>query len=254
MRSYQRSSGARDHRAIFPPVRMRTLLTTDGGSTFAGFGRAVARGHRGRRRGAATSRRSIACRASASWSTPRAAAIRAAVLAQAGAAAAFNHDVFDLKESGMGTALGTARTLPMMAKRRLVVGKAIDEVKAADSSRCWPTSRIPTPRPAWCWSPTRSTCGCKRVRGAAQARLPARVRAAARQRAGRLAAHRGAEPRHRHQARRGRGAGDAGGARPRPAGAGAGAARHLRRRRAARSASTTSRTWSPRRASTRSSS
>src|SRR5215475_4133910 len=61
-----------------------------------------------------------------------AAAIRAAVLAAAGAAAAFNNDVFDLKESGIGGALATARTLPMMAKRRLVVGKVIDEVKAAE--------------------------------------------------------------------------------------------------------------------------
>lgn len=60
------------------------------------------------------------------------AAIRAAVLAEAGAAAAFNHDVFDLKEAGLGTAIGTARTLPMMARRRLVVGKGISEVKAAD--------------------------------------------------------------------------------------------------------------------------
>jgi DNA polymerase-3 subunit delta len=59
-------------------------------------------------------------------------AIRAAVLAEAGAGAAFNNDVFDLKEKGLAAALSTARTLPMMAKRRLVVGKAIDEVKAAD--------------------------------------------------------------------------------------------------------------------------
>ena len=59
-------------------------------------------------------------------------AIRTAVLAAAGAGAAFNNDVFDLKESGIGAAIATARTLPMMAKRRLVVGKAIDEVKAAD--------------------------------------------------------------------------------------------------------------------------
>jgi DNA polymerase-3 subunit delta len=59
-------------------------------------------------------------------------AIRAAVLAEAGAGAAFNNDVFDLKEKGLAAALATARTLPMMAKRRLVVGKAIDEVKAAD--------------------------------------------------------------------------------------------------------------------------
>jgi DNA polymerase-3 subunit delta len=58
------------------------------------------------------------------------AAIRGAVLTQAGAAAGFNHDAFDLKESGMGACLSTARTLPMMAKRRLVVGKGIDQVKA----------------------------------------------------------------------------------------------------------------------------
>jgi DNA polymerase-3 subunit delta len=59
-------------------------------------------------------------------------AIRAAVLAEAGAGAAFNNDVFDLKEKGLAGALATARTLPMMARRRLVVGKAVDEVKAAD--------------------------------------------------------------------------------------------------------------------------
>jgi DNA polymerase-3 subunit delta len=60
------------------------------------------------------------------------AAIRAAVLAEAGAAAAFNHDVFELKEKGIGPTIATARTLPMMARRRLVVGKGIDDVKAAD--------------------------------------------------------------------------------------------------------------------------
>jgi DNA polymerase-3 subunit delta len=58
------------------------------------------------------------------------AAIRAAVLAAAGPAAGFNHDTFELKESGLDTCLATARTLPMMAKRRLVVGKGIDQVKA----------------------------------------------------------------------------------------------------------------------------
>jgi DNA polymerase III subunit delta len=58
------------------------------------------------------------------------AAIRAAVLGQAGAAAGFNHDTFELKESGIDVCLATARTLPMMAKRRLVVGKGIDQVKA----------------------------------------------------------------------------------------------------------------------------
>jgi DNA polymerase-3 subunit delta len=58
------------------------------------------------------------------------AAIRAAVLAQAGAAASFNHDSFELKESGLDACIATARTLPMMAKRRLVVGKGVDLVKA----------------------------------------------------------------------------------------------------------------------------
>lgn len=61
-----------------------------------------------------------------------AAAIRAAVLAEAGAAAGFNQDVFELKDKGLGAALATARTLPMLARRRLVVGKGVDEVKAAD--------------------------------------------------------------------------------------------------------------------------
>jgi len=60
------------------------------------------------------------------------AAIRLAVLTEMGPAAAFNQDVFDLKEKGVGPAISTAKTLPMMSKRRLVVGKAIDEVKAGD--------------------------------------------------------------------------------------------------------------------------
>ena len=58
------------------------------------------------------------------------AAIRAAVLGAAGPAAAFNHDTFELKEAGLDACLTTARTLPMMAPRRLVVGKGIDQVKA----------------------------------------------------------------------------------------------------------------------------
>ena len=77
-----------------------------------------------------------------------AAAVRTAVLAAAGAGAAFNHDTFDLKESGLGGALGTARTLPMMAKRRLVVGKAIDDVKAADLEPL--VAYVEDPNPATC--------------------------------------------------------------------------------------------------------
>jgi len=48
------------------------------------------------------------------------AAIRAAVLGgKAAAFAAFNQDVFDLKEASIETVVNTARTLPMMAPRRL---------------------------------------------------------------------------------------------------------------------------------------
>jgi len=52
------------------------------------------------------------------------------VLAEAGGAAGFNHDVFELRETGIGPVLATARTVPMMARRRLVIGKGVDEVKA----------------------------------------------------------------------------------------------------------------------------
>ena len=76
------------------------------------------------------------------------AAIRAAVLAEAGAAAAFNHDVFDLKEKGLATALATAQTLPMMARRRLVVGRGVDELRAADLEPL--AAYVDDPNPATC--------------------------------------------------------------------------------------------------------
>jgi DNA polymerase-3 subunit delta len=38
--------------------------------------------------------------------------------------------VFELKESGLEAALAAARTLPMFAKRRLVVGRGVDQLKA----------------------------------------------------------------------------------------------------------------------------
>lgn len=57
--------------------------------------------------------------------------IRAVALGGPAAAfASFNHDVFDLRETPISTVVNTARTLPMMAARRLVVGKGIDGVKA----------------------------------------------------------------------------------------------------------------------------
>jgi DNA polymerase-3 subunit delta len=58
-------------------------------------------------------------------------ALRAAALGPGGGAG-LNHDVFELKESGLGPALGAARTLPMFAKRRLVVGRGVDQLKADD--------------------------------------------------------------------------------------------------------------------------
>jgi DNA polymerase-3 subunit delta len=76
------------------------------------------------------------------------AAIRAAVLAAAGPAAGFNHDAFELKETGLSPCLATARTMPMMAKRRLVVGKGVDLVKAADLEPL--VDYVADPNPATC--------------------------------------------------------------------------------------------------------
>ena len=122
-------------------------MTAGGGATFAGFRRTVACGHRGRGRKGDIA--PIYCLSGERFLVDTAAAaIRAAVLAQAGAAASFNQDVFDLKESGLGGALATARTLPMMAKRRLVVGKAIDEIKSADLEPL--VAYIEDPNPATC--------------------------------------------------------------------------------------------------------
>jgi DNA polymerase-3 subunit delta len=76
------------------------------------------------------------------------AAIRAAVLGQAGAAAGFNHDSFVLKDAGLVACITTARTLPMMAKRRLVVGKGIDQVKADQLEPL--TEYVADPNPSTC--------------------------------------------------------------------------------------------------------
>ena len=123
-------------------------MTTDGGSILVRLRRADRR-RRSRPRWSAARSRPIYCLSGERFLVDTAvAAIRAAVLAQAGAAAAFNHDTFDLKESGLGGALGTARTLPMMAKRRLVVGKAIDEVKAADLEPL--VAYVEDPNPSTC--------------------------------------------------------------------------------------------------------
>ncbi|MEO5769577.1 MAG: hypothetical protein ABIS92_14585, partial [Polyangia bacterium] len=75
------------------------------------------------------------------------AAIRTAVIGGAAAPfAAFNHDMFDLREAEIGTVVSTARTLPMMAPRRLVVGKGIDGVKADALTPLIPYIADPNPQ------------------------------------------------------------------------------------------------------------
>jgi DNA polymerase-3 subunit delta len=75
------------------------------------------------------------------------AAIRKAILGAAArpGAASFNHDVFDLKDTPIGTVVSTARTVPMMARRRLVVAKGIDDVKAQELEPLLPYVQDPNP-------------------------------------------------------------------------------------------------------------
>jgi DNA polymerase-3 subunit delta len=73
------------------------------------------------------------------------AAIRRAVLGEAGAGVSFNYDVFELKESPLARVVNTARTMPMMARRRLVVAKGIDEVKAPELEPLLPYVEDPNP-------------------------------------------------------------------------------------------------------------
>lgn len=58
------------------------------------------------------------------------AAVRDAVLGAGSKGPSFNHDVYDVKESGLDAALASARTVPMFAKRRLVVARGLDLLKA----------------------------------------------------------------------------------------------------------------------------
>jgi DNA polymerase-3 subunit delta len=70
-------------------------------------------------------------------------ALRAAVLE--GGAAGLNLDAFELRESGLATALTAARTLPMFAKRRLVIGRGIDQLKADELEPLAPYVADPNP-------------------------------------------------------------------------------------------------------------
>jgi len=59
--------------------------------------------------------------------------LRAAVLGgETGGIEGLNYDVFDLKESGMLTALASARTVTLLGGKRFVVARGIDLLKAAD--------------------------------------------------------------------------------------------------------------------------
>src|SRR3954470_11199102 len=59
------------------------------------------------------------------------AALRAAALG-AQASTGLNHDVFELRESGLSPALAAAQTLPMFARRRLGGGRGAGQLKSED--------------------------------------------------------------------------------------------------------------------------
>src|SRR4051812_9711490 len=74
------------------------------------------------------------------------AAVRAAGLG--GGVAGLNHHVFELKESGIAVAVTAAQTLPMFAKRRLVVGRGVDQLKSEELEPLLPY--LADPNPATC--------------------------------------------------------------------------------------------------------
>jgi DNA polymerase-3 subunit delta len=75
------------------------------------------------------------------------AALRTATLGPS-AGHGLNHDVFELKESGLAPALSAAQTLPMFAKRRLVVGRGIDLLKSDELEGL--AAYVADPNPSTC--------------------------------------------------------------------------------------------------------
>jgi DNA polymerase III subunit delta len=76
-------------------------------------------------------------------------ALRRAILGpDAGQAGSFNLDNYDLKSSGLHAVLDSARTLPMFAKRRLVIARGLTEVKADDLAPL--AEYVADPNPATC--------------------------------------------------------------------------------------------------------
>jgi DNA polymerase III subunit delta len=71
-------------------------------------------------------------------------ALRLAVLGPGGGAG-LNHDAFELRESGLGPVITAARTLPMFAKRRLVVGRGVDQLKSDELEPLLPYLEDPNP-------------------------------------------------------------------------------------------------------------
>ena len=73
-------------------------------------------------------------------------AIRAAVPGPSAAAfASFNQDIVELREMDVAAVVGLARTLPMMAPRRLVIAKGLDAIKADALAPLLPYAEDPSP-------------------------------------------------------------------------------------------------------------
>ncbi|HEY0712968.1 MAG TPA: hypothetical protein VGF45_09865, partial [Polyangia bacterium] len=76
-------------------------------------------------------------------------ALKKAVVGDAAAReGSFNLDSFELKQAGVATALDSARTMPMFAKRRLVIARGLGELKADDLAPL--AGYIEDPNPTTC--------------------------------------------------------------------------------------------------------
>jgi DNA polymerase III subunit delta len=74
------------------------------------------------------------------------AALRRAVVGEASAGGAnLNLDLYDLREHGLGAAINTAKTLPMFAKRRLVIVRDVGELPGEQQAPLLEYLRDPNP-------------------------------------------------------------------------------------------------------------
>jgi DNA polymerase-3 subunit delta len=75
--------------------------------------------------------------------------LRCAVLGKdGGRGGSFNLDNYELRSSGLGAALDSARTLPMFAKQRLVIARGLDELKADELTPL--ADYVADPNPSTC--------------------------------------------------------------------------------------------------------